>query len=121
MKVGALPPPLLSRTLVAMLLLPRAPQGRAVAADCDCCHFLKLWFAVLSQVVSMRVYAPPLICFILPLSIPFPLTEHALLSFSSSLHFAVSMCSKCVNYCLLLEQLLRRVHLDRVCSNKPDT
>ena len=78
MKVGALPPPLLSRTLVAMLLLPRAPQGRAVGADCDCCHFLKLWFAVLSQVVSMRAYAPPLICFILPSSIPFPLTEHAL-------------------------------------------
>jgi hypothetical protein len=109
MKAMPLPPPLPSRPLVEMLLLHLDPQERAVGAGCDCCRFVKLLFAALSQFVSVRVHAPPLLCFLLPLPIPFLSTEYTLHSFSSALRFAVGpMPQLCVNYRALFDKLLRR-------------
>jgi hypothetical protein len=109
MKAMPLQLPLLSRPLVEMLLLPRGPLERAVGAECDCCRSLKLLFAALPQFASVRVHAPPLLCFLLPLPIPFLSTEYTLPSFSSALRFAFCPVPPlCVNYCALVDKLLRR-------------
>jgi hypothetical protein len=66
-KVLALPPPLLSKLLVMMLLLPQDPlEGAVVGVDCECCHFLNFGLLRSSSLYQCRLLSLLLLfCFII--------------------------------------------------------